>query len=225
MFAPWVRAISRHVGSSIAFNFQASMRQEPPATNGRMLGQELTVPLSHRGIRGRARPPPRQGHDGACSQRSLQHLVPSAYPFCPAGRLNASACRPTHSRPASWTKTTERARLSLSPQARPEHSLIWLFQTPFFAGCDVMSTIGISLLLLVTLAADDKPAPKVKIGKDTTYVEGPLDKDGYIDYEIALNKRLSEGIKPETNANALLMKAFGPKPESTELPADYYKWL
>src|SRR5262245_4135608 len=88
-----------------------------------------------------------------------------------------------------------------------------------------MTTIGISLLLLVTLGADDKLAPKVKIGKDTTYVEGPLDKEGYIDYETALNKLLGEGIKPETNANVLLIKAFGPKPESSELPADYYKWL
>src|SRR5438874_514262 len=49
------------------------------------------------------------------------------------------------------------------------------------------------LFFLLTLgstarADDTPPAPKLPLGKDTTYVVGPLDKHGYIDYEAALNE-------------------------------------
>src|SRR5215212_4299662 len=73
---------------------------------------------------------------------------------------------------------------------------------------------------------DKKPAPKLTLGKDTTYVMGPLDKDGYIDYEDALNAELSRGITRDNNANVLLIKAFGPAPEGGDgLPIGYFKWL
>ena len=52
------------------------------------------------------------------------------------------------------------------------------------------------------------PAPKLPLGKDTTYVNGPLDKYGYIDYEAALNAELSKGITPEKNAKALIILAL-----------------
>ncbi len=70
-----------------------------------------------------------------------------------------------------------------------------------------------------------KLVPKFKLGKDTTFVMGPLDKDGYIDYEAALNERLKGKITPETNAVVLLAKCLGPKPEGRELHPDYYKAL
>ncbi len=91
-----------------------------------------------------------------------------------------------------------------------------------------MNLIGTSLLVLTLTAVDDKsdqPAPKFPIGKDTTYVDGPLDKDGYIDYEAALNDRLSKGITPEKNANVLLWKAFGPTPEGAKVSAEIFKRL
>jgi hypothetical protein len=89
-----------------------------------------------------------------------------------------------------------------------------------------MNLIGISVLLLSHMAAEDKPAPKLPIGKDTTYVEGPLDKDGYIDYEAALNDLLSKGITPERNANVLLWKAFGPRSDGDErVSAQFFKRL
>jgi hypothetical protein len=72
---------------------------------------------------------------------------------------------------------------------------------------------------------DSKPKPKVALGKETTYVEGPLDKYGYIDYETALNERLGKSIKPDTNANVLLWKALGPKPEGATMPPGFWKWL
>ncbi len=89
-----------------------------------------------------------------------------------------------------------------------------------------MNLIGPSLLLCLVLAADGPPAPKLPLGKDTTYVTGPLDKDGYIDYEAALNDRLGAGVAPEKNANVLLWKALGPTPEGGKrMPAEFFKRL
>ncbi len=88
-----------------------------------------------------------------------------------------------------------------------------------------MKLTALPLLLFVLLAAEDKPTPKLPLGKETTYVSGPLDKEGYIDYEAALNDRLGKGITPEKNANVLLWKALGPTPEGKTMPADYFKWL
>jgi hypothetical protein len=88
-----------------------------------------------------------------------------------------------------------------------------------------MSIIGPSVLLLSLLAADGKPAAKVPLGKETTYVTGPLDKEGYVDYQAALNDRLGKGITPQKNANVLLWKALGPTPEGYGLPAEYFKQL
>src|SRR5437870_5722081 len=59
---------------------------------------------------------------------------------------------------------------------------------------------------------EKKQKPRFTISKETTYLTEPLDKDGYIDYRAALNKLLSKGVRPETNANVLLWKAIGPKP-------------
>jgi hypothetical protein len=70
-----------------------------------------------------------------------------------------------------------------------------------------------------------KPKPKFTISKETTYVTGPLDKDGYIDYVTALNQKLSQGVTPENNANVLLWKAFGPRPDDLPMPEAFYKWL
>jgi hypothetical protein len=67
-----------------------------------------------------------------------------------------------------------------------------------------MNIVHAPLLILTLLAGQDTPRPKIDISKETTYVTGPLDKDGYIDYETALNDRLGKGITPEKNANVLL---------------------
>jgi hypothetical protein len=76
-------------------------------------------------------------------------------------------------------------------------------------------------------AADEAKhsGPKFKISKETTYVTGPIDKNGYIDYETALNKLLSKGVKPADNATVLLWKATGPHPEGATMPADFFRWL
>jgi hypothetical protein len=74
---------------------------------------------------------------------------------------------------------------------------------------------------------EDPPEKKFPIGKATTVADGPLDKDGYVDFEAALNERLGKGITPEKNANVLLWKALGPRPEggTKGMPPEYFKTL
>lgn len=91
-----------------------------------------------------------------------------------------------------------------------------------------MNAILLSSLLLCAGADDKQPPPQAKLplGRDTTFVTGPLDKHGYIDYEAALNAELSKGVTSENNANALLILAFGPAPEGGDgFPPAYFKWL
>ncbi|HEV3257927.1 MAG TPA: hypothetical protein VG013_13660, partial [Gemmataceae bacterium] len=73
--------------------------------------------------------------------------------------------------------------------------------------------------------AEKKSRPKFTIGKETTYVTGPRDEDGYIDYAAALNKRLRQGVTPANNANVLLWTALGPHPEGAAMPPDFFQWL
>ncbi len=49
---------------------------------------------------------------------------------------------------------------------------------------------------------------KLKIGFDTTRVDGPVLPDGTIDYSAALWEKMSAGVTDENNANPLLEKAF-----------------
>jgi hypothetical protein len=88
-----------------------------------------------------------------------------------------------------------------------------------------MITAAASFLFLSFAVADERPVPKLPAGKDTTVADGPLDKQGYIDYETALNERLGKGIKPEKNANVLLWKAVGPRPEGAQMPVEFFKQL
>src|SRR5262249_30308720 len=99
----------------------------------------------------------------------------------------------------------------------------------------IMKRIATSFLVAGLLAtspasADEKtdPAPKkakprFTISKESTYVTGPVDKDGYIDYQAALNDRLGKGVTPQNNANVLLWKALGPHPEGAKMPAEFFK--
>lgn len=70
-----------------------------------------------------------------------------------------------------------------------------------------------------------KIQPKFTVAKDTTYVAGPFDKDGFIDYVYALNGRLSQGVTPDNNASVLLCQIIGPRPEGKNMPTKFYKWM
>src|SRR5262249_5120467 len=105
------------------------------------------------------------------------------------------------------------------------------------AGCLLMKTIAACLIVTMAAAviataqtktdspAAKKPNGKFTISKETTYVTGPLDKDGYIDYSAALNERLSQGVTPENNANVLLWQAIGPHPRGVTMPPEFFKML
>jgi hypothetical protein len=89
-----------------------------------------------------------------------------------------------------------------------------------------MYRIATPLVLVFLLGAAGKPTPKLPLGKETTYATGPLDKEGYIDYEAALNDRLGKGVTPEKNATVLLWQALGPTPEGGRgMPAEFFKRL
>ena len=90
--------------------------------------------------------------------------------------------------------------------------------------------LAIASPILAQEAKEKKDPPKKRklgftVGKDTTYVEGPLDKDGRIDYETALNELLGKGVTPEKNANVLLFKAFGPHPDGAKIPDAFFKLM
>lgn len=70
-----------------------------------------------------------------------------------------------------------------------------------------------------------RPQPNYKFGADTTLFTVPLDANGYLDFETALNERLRGKIKPEDNAVVLLVQTLGPKPEGFALPESFYRWL
>jgi hypothetical protein len=87
------------------------------------------------------------------------------------------------------------------------------------------------LLVLTAACVADTPAkstvtrkPNFTVGKDTTYVTGPVDKDGYVDYSAALNERLGKGVTPETNANVLIWQAIGPRPLGGKpMPTEFFQ--
>jgi hypothetical protein len=81
------------------------------------------------------------------------------------------------------------------------------------------------LLVLLVPGDDLALAPKLPVGKETTYVTRPLDAEGYIDFEAALNERLGKGVTPEQNANVLIWQAIGPRPDGIVMPGEYFKRL
>ncbi len=73
--------------------------------------------------------------------------------------------------------------------------------------------------------APKKAKPKFTISKETTFITEPLDKDGYPDYAAALNAMLGKGVTPENNANVLIWKALGPRPEGKPMPPEFFKLM
>jgi hypothetical protein len=59
--------------------------------------------------------------------------------------------------------------------------------------------------------APAKKAPGgIIISRETTFITGPLRKDGSVDYAAAINERYSQGVTPENNAVVVLLHAVGP---------------
>lgn len=65
--------------------------------------------------------------------------------------------------------------------------------------------------------------PRITVSKDTTYITGPLRKDGTVDYLAALNAKYGKGVTPENNAAVPFFKAFGPRAIPKKLRAEFFK--
>ena len=88
--------------------------------------------------------------------------------------------------------------------------------------------IALLFCLANTLPAEKAPhlrRSKITLSKETTRVNGPLNKDGYIDYMQVINQRMSVGVTAENNANVLLWKAIGPHSEGSDVEPDFFKLM
>lgn len=74
-------------------------------------------------------------------------------------------------------------------------------------------------------AKPQKPRVLVTISKETTYITGPLRRDGYVNYVAALNERGKKGVTPENNAALLLWQAMGPSEIMPRSRARYSRML
>ncbi len=66
---------------------------------------------------------------------------------------------------------------------------------------------------------------RITIGKITTYIDEPLNREGRPDYFAALNQRAGKNLEPEDNAAVQLIKAFGPETISEVVSPAYFKLL
>ena len=65
---------------------------------------------------------------------------------------------------------------------------------------------------------EKKTSVKVTISKATTVLEGPLTKDGYVNYAEAINQRLSKAVTAKNNAAVVIWQTLGP--DAPELSHD-----
>ncbi|MFP6621460.1 MAG: hypothetical protein VB877_19100, partial [Pirellulaceae bacterium] len=101
----------------------------------------------------------------------------------------------------------------------------------------ILGIISLDLFATGNLLADEKqpnqqqPArtapqkPLFTLSKKTTYVTGPLRKDGTVDYVAALDAIASRGVTVENNAAVLLYQIVGPGEILPEIRAAYFKRL
>jgi hypothetical protein len=54
-------------------------------------------------------------------------------------------------------------------------------------------------------------APPLRIARGTTFLTGPVNPDGTINYTAALNAMLSEGVTSQNNAAIELLQVLGPE--------------
>jgi hypothetical protein len=62
----------------------------------------------------------------------------------------------------------------------------------------------------------------IRVGRDTTFVSGPLDAWGYVDYIAAANEEFSTGVTKENNAAVVLVQATGIE---AVMPGQRAAWL
>jgi hypothetical protein len=70
---------------------------------------------------------------------------------------------------------------------------------------------------------DQVTAAGIRVSRKTTFVDGPIDKDGFVDYPAAINARLSKGITPKTNAVTLLLPLVPPSTLREPLRSQFFE--
>ena len=65
----------------------------------------------------------------------------------------------------------------------------------------------------------------ITVGKDTTYITGPLNADGTVNYVAHLNATYGKGVTPKNNAMVLLVRAIGPEPWQHKTQAKALKMI
>ena len=88
--------------------------------------------------------------------------------------------------------------------------------------------IGVALLLATTfstLSAEERAKPKITISKETTFITGPLNAEGGLDFVAAINQRCSKGITIENNAAVPFWRAVGPKHIDKKVRRRYFELL
>ena len=89
----------------------------------------------------------------------------------------------------------------------------------------LLNTVAIVHLKARYDQAVDRLHPKYTISEETTYITGPLRKDGSVDYVAALNQLSSQGVTPENNAAVPFWKAVGPEEILPEYRDKYFQML
>ncbi len=96
----------------------------------------------------------------------------------------------------------------MNKQGKPVR-FVWLFKLKWVA---LMFVVMLVLLIWLGVNFADRAGGRgpPKPSKAVTYVLGPVDDEGYIDYVAALNEIRSRGIKPEENAAIGILRLFDP---------------
>lgn len=77
-----------------------------------------------------------------------------------------------------------------------------------------------------TQPAQSRPKIPIIVSRETTYLTGPLNADGTVNYVAAINEMASKGVTPEDNAAIPLIQSKGDiilEPEMTPLKDNFYK--
>ena len=71
----------------------------------------------------------------------------------------------------------------------------------------IIPPVILTMLFFVQLWA---PSPKIRISKQTTYIESHLDSSGLPNYASYLHERMQSGVEPSENAAVLYWQAMWP---------------
>lgn len=118
-----------------------------------------------------------------------------------------------------WTRRT-----GSGPPAGQGVPCGWLIRGMGLTGAAFMLLLGL-LHGLGPMGPTTQPAPRFTVSRETTFVVGPVQQDGAIDYPSALSSQWGRGVTMENNACVLLLEAMGPAPLGSDFTPDYFAAL